>query len=232
MHVLLDLDGTLTDPREGILNCMRHALSLLDEPCPSDGELERYIGPPLQVSFAALLGADSPKIATAVALYRQRFSPVGLFENRLYPGIPEALRRLKALGGTVFVATSKPTIFAERIIDHFGLARDVDAVFGSELDGTRSDKTELIAHILARRSLARDATCMVGDREHDIRGAKGNGIRAIGALWGYGSRKELLDAGAEALCETPGELCDLLDAVQEHARAPGGPGTPAGGSAS
>jgi phosphoglycolate phosphatase len=210
VHVLLDLDGTLTDPREGILSCIRHALNLLDEPCPPDGELERYIGPPLQESFAALLGADSPKVATAVALYRQRFSSVGMFENRLYPGIPEALRGLKALGGTVFVATSKPTIFAERIVHHFGLARDVDSVFGSELDGTRSDKTELIAHILARRSLARDATCMVGDREHDIRGAKGNGISAIGALWGYGSRKELLDAGAEALCETPGELCDIL----------------------
>jgi len=210
VYVLLDLDGTLTDPREGILNCMRHALGLLEEPCPPDVELERFIGPPLQESFATLLGADSRRVAKAVALYRQRFSSVGMLENRLYPGIPDTLRRLTAQGATLFVATSKPTVFAEQIIDHFGLARSIQAVFGSELNGTRSDKTELIAHILAKRSLARDATYVVGDREHDIRGAKGNGITAIGALWGYGSRKELLDAGAAALCETPGELSEVL----------------------
>jgi phosphoglycolate phosphatase len=210
VHVLLDLDGTLTDPREGILNCMRHALTLLDEPCPSDDELERFIGPPLQASFATLFGADSPRIAKAVALYRQRFSSVGLLENRLYPGIPDTLRRLIAQGATLFVATSKPTVFAKQIIDHFGLARDIQAVFGSELDGTRSDKTELIAHILAKQSLSRDATCMVGDRAHDVRGARNNGVIAIGALWGYGTRTELLDAGAAALCETPDDLCDIL----------------------
>jgi phosphoglycolate phosphatase len=167
MNVLLDLDGTLTDPREGILNCIRHALSRLDEPCPADGELERYIGPPLQTSF-------------------------------------------KELGATLFVATSKPTIFAERIIDHFGLAGDIRAVFGSELDGTRSDKTELIAHVVAAQSLARETTYVVGDREHDIKGAKANGVAAIGALWGYGSRKELLDAGATIICEKPDQLCDIL----------------------
>lgn len=213
VHVLLDLDGTLTDPREGIVNCIRHALSLLDEPCPPDRQLERWIGPPLQASFAALLGPDSPKVSRAVALYRERFSSVGMLENRLYPGVLEALRRLKALGATLYVATSKPTIFAERIVDHFGLAPEMHAVFGSELDGTRSDKTELIAHLLAKQSLPRDATCMVGDREHDIRGAKNNGVIAIGALWGYGTRKELLDAGAAALCETPDELCDILSSI-------------------
>lgn len=210
MNVLLDLDGTLTDPREGILKCIRHALDRLGEPCPEDGELERYIGPPLQTSFGVLFGIDSPKVAKAIELYRERFTSIGIFENRVYPGIPAALRRLKELGATLFVATSKPTPFAERIIDHFGLAGDMRAIFGSELDGTRSDKTALIAHVLAAQSLAPEATCMVGDREHDIKGAKANGVMGIGALWGYGSRKELVDAGAVAVCEKPDQLCGIL----------------------
>jgi phosphoglycolate phosphatase len=149
MNVLLDLDGTLTDPREGILNCIRHALNRLNEPCPTDGELERYIGPPLQTSFEVLFGVASPKVTKAIELYRERFSSIGIFENKVYPGIPVALRGLKELGATLFVATSKPTIFAERIIDHFGLAGDIRAVFGSELDGTRSDKTEQINYVPA-----------------------------------------------------------------------------------
>lgn len=209
MHVLLDLDGTLTDPREGILNCIRHALDGLGEPCPPDRDLERYIGPPLQASFRALLGVASPKVPRAVELYRERFSSIGLFENKVYPGIPEALRALRELGATLFVATSKPTVFAQRIIDHFGLAADIRSVHGSELDGTRSGKTELIAHVLAARNLKCGATYMVGDREHDIKGAKANGVAAVGALWGYGSRQELLDAGATRLCEKPDELCHI-----------------------
>jgi phosphoglycolate phosphatase len=210
MNVLLDLDGTLTDPREGILNCIRHALNRLNEPCPTDGELERYIGPPLQTSFEVLFGVASPKVTKAIELYRERFSSIGIFENKVYPDIPVALRGLKELGATLFVATSKPTIFAERIIDHFGLAGDIRAVFGSELDGTRSDKTELINYVPARQSLTRDTTDAVGDREHDIRGAKANGVAAIGALWGYGSRKELVDADATVVCERPDQLCDIL----------------------
>ena len=210
MNVLLDLDGTLTDPREGILKCIRHALNRLGEPCPVDGELDRYIGPPLQTSFGVLFGINSPKVAKAIELYRERFSSIGIFENKVYPGIPVALRGLKELGATLFVATSKPTPFAERIIDHFGLASDIRAIFGSELDGTRSDKAELIAHVLAAHSLTREITYMVGDREHDIKGARANGVVAIGALWGYGSRKELLDAGAAAVCEKPDQLCSIL----------------------
>jgi phosphoglycolate phosphatase len=128
----------------------------------------------------------------------------------VYPGIPAALRGLKELGATLFVATSKPAVFAERIIDHFRLSGYIQAVFGSELDGTRSDKAELIAHVLTAQSLTADMTCMVGDREHDIKGAKANGVAAIGALWGYGSRMELLDAGATVFCEKPAHLCDVL----------------------
>lgn len=217
MNVLLDLDGTLTDPREGIVRCMRHSLTSLGEPCPSDAELERYIGPPLHLSFAAILGSGSPKVAQAIEAYRDRFSVTGIFENKLYPGIPAALRSLKELGATLIVATSKPATFAERIVVHFGLAHDITAVFGSELDGTLSDKGELIAHVLERRAIAPADTYMVGDREHDIRGARANRVSAIGALWGYGSRDELVDAGAVALCEQPEHLCDLLLRVQRRA---------------
>ena len=210
MNVLLDLDGTLTDPREGIVQCIKHALTGLGEPCPSDTELERYIGPPLHISFGAILGADSPRTSTAIDLYRERFSATGIFENKIYPGIPAALRSLTELGAVLMVATSKPTSFAERILEHFGLSSHMRAIYGSELDGTRSDKAELIAHILKTQSMTPATTCMVGDREHDMMGANANGVFAVGALWGYGSRQELLDAGAAALCEEPRELGQVL----------------------
>jgi phosphoglycolate phosphatase len=210
MNVLLDLDGTLTDPRQGILACIKHALRELQERCPSDDELLRYIGPPLHVSFAALFGAGSPKVARAIALYRERFAAAGLFENKLHAGIPEVLRKLKDAGATLIVATTKPTVFAERIVAHFALGNDIGAVFGSELDGTRSDKAELIRHVLETLALPAGDTSMVGDREHDMRGANANRVFAVGALWGYGSRQELLQAGAAALCERPADLLEVF----------------------
>jgi phosphoglycolate phosphatase len=230
MNVLLDLDGTLTDPREGIVRCIKHALTRLGDSCPSDTELLRYIGPPLQTSFSAMFGVGSPKVAKAIELYRERFSAIGILENKVYPGIPAALKSLKRLGATLIVATSKPTIFAERIVNHFHLGNDIRAVFGSELDGTRSDKAELIAHILKAQSITPTTTCMVGDREHDVRGANTNKILAIGALWGYGSQQELLDAGAAYLCQRPEDLVEVLssnsalvsDAAESALRASSG----------
>lgn len=210
MNVLLDLDGTLTDPKEGVVLCIKFALASLGEEIPDDAELERFIGPPLHLSFDALFGADSPKTARAVALYRERFAAKGFLENRLYPGIPSALAALGADGATLFVATSKPTVFAERIIEHFGLGPFTRAIHGSELDGTRSDKAKLVAHILKAERLLPSETAMVGDREHDMAGAKANGVFAVGALWGYGSRQELLAAGASVLCEVPSHLRDAL----------------------
>ena len=210
MNILLDLDGTLTDPKEGMLRCFKHALTGLGAEHPSDEALEGYIGPPLENTFEDLLGNDPGKIAKAIALYRQRFSSVGLFENAVYPEIPAALGVLCDSGAILFVATSKPTIFAERIVEHFGLGNHIRAVYGSELDGTRSDKTELIAHILKAEALSPAATCMVGDRKYDMIGAKGNAVFAVGALWGYGSRRELIEAGAAAVCESPVELGEIL----------------------
>jgi phosphoglycolate phosphatase len=205
-HVLLDLDGTLTDSREGIVRCIRHALEGVGEPCPADAQLGRYIGPPLLHSFETLFGGDAPKAAQALALYRERFATTGLFENRIYPGIPSVLAALRACGARLWVATAKPVVYAERILRHFGLDAYLEGVHGSELDGTRSDKRELIRHVLARERLPAADCAMVGDREHDMLGAAANAVRGVGALWGYGSREELLEAGAAALCEQPGDL--------------------------
>jgi phosphoglycolate phosphatase len=212
MHLLLDLDGTLTDPKQGILACIRHALHALDIDIDPDTRLESFIGPPLRDSFSRLCGADSSVqlIEAAVGLYRERFSTLGLFENRVYDGIPQCLQALRASTDTLHLATSKPAIYAGRIIEHFGLERHLDGVYGSELDGRLGDKTELIKHIVDRENLRVEKTVMIGDRSFDVIGARNNRVRAIGVLWGYGSEAELRQAGADHLCASPRELPDLL----------------------
>jgi len=210
MNVLFDLDGTLTDPRRGFIGCIRHALTAMGRRCPPEAELATLIGPPLQRTFAELLAGDAADVATAVDLYRDRFSRIGMFENAVYPGIEEALQALRATGAALFVATSKPTHYAKRILEHFRLSGYFNAIHGSELDGLRSGKVELIAHVLAAERFSPALTHMVGDREHDMRGAVANGVRAVGALWGYGSRDELVAAGASSLCEHP---CGLAAAL-------------------
>jgi len=219
MNVLFDLDGTLTDPRTGIIGCIRHALTVMERRCPPDTELVGFIGPPLQQTFAALLGGNAGDVTRALGLYRERFSRIGMFENAVYPGIAEALQALKTNGAALFVATSKPTLYARRILEHFQLSAFFDGTYGSELDGTRAGKRELIAHVLAAERLTPDATYVVGDREHDIRGALANGVRAIGALWGYGSREELLAAGASSLCKRPAALAAAIDRAATAGRS-------------
>lgn len=211
MNVLLDLDGTLTNPREGILACLRHALHSIGFEPPGDRELERFIGPPLQDSLASLLDPkNKEQVSEAIAFYRERFVTTGMFENTVYPGIREALFTLRDRGATLYVATSKPHVFAERIIEHFGLSGFFRSIYGAELDGTRSNKIELIAHLLQAESLPREATVMVGDRSHDVTGAVANGVRPIGVLWGFGSREELAAAGAKVLCEQPAMLVEAV----------------------
>ena len=211
VNVLFDLDGTLTDPREGIVACLKHALLRLGRNCPSDSELARFIGPPLQEIFGTLLGSTDPKdIDSAVTLYRQRFSSTGMFENSVYPGIHSALTALRGSGAALFVATSKPQVFAKRIMEHFGLMDYFSAVYGSELDGTRSNKSDLIAHVLKSESLSPNETAMVGDRAHDIVGANAHGVFPIGVLWGYASYDELIAAGATTLCTQPALLNDIV----------------------
>ncbi len=207
MNLLFDLDGTLTDPFTGITKCISYALGMLDRKLPPRESLRWCIGPPLKYSFAKLLASDDDALTEkAVAFYRERFGTVGLFENEVYDGIPEVLEALKKNGHTLHVATSKPVVYAERIIDHFGLHRYFKCIFGSELDGTRSDKTSLISHILQRELIAPSETSMIGDRKHDIIGAKENGIYGFGVLWGYGTKDELKNSGAHAFFKTPREL--------------------------
>ncbi len=207
MNLLFDLDGTLTDPFPGITKCISYALDMLGRQLPPRESLRWCIGPPLKDSFAKLLDSDdAPLCEKALAFYRDRFGSVGLFENEVYDGIPEVLKDLQVDGHTLYVATSKPAVYAERIIDHFGLYRYFKRVYGSELDGTRSDKTSLICHILQRESIANSEASMIGDREHDIIGAKENGVYGFGVLWGYGTKDELEASGAHAFIKTPRDL--------------------------
>ena len=208
--IFFDLDGTLTDPKPGITRSIQYALQKLDLPAiPTEDELTWCIGPPLRASFVRLLGAEE-NADRAVSLYRERFSDIGLFENRVYDGISEVLTTLRASGHRLFVATSKAHVFADRIIDHFGLRDHFEYVFGAELDGTRADKSHLLEYALKQAAVDPTKTLMIGDRSHDMVGAKNNGMKRIGVLYGYGSRDELLQAGAQHVCATPGGILDCV----------------------
>jgi len=224
MNILFDLDGTLTDPREGIVGCIKHALVTLGQPVPSDSLLERFIGPPLQDAFRQLLAATDSQalVSEAVAAYRDRFAAVGMFENRVYSAIPHVLNAMQKRGARLFVATSKPRVFAEKILVHFELAQYFECIYGSELDGTRSDKGLLIEYALAESNLAAADTMMVGDRSHDVIGAAKNDVCPVGVLWGFGSRDELANAGASQLFDTPMDLLrlgELTECVTHEASA-------------
>jgi phosphoglycolate phosphatase len=211
--VLFDLDGTLTDPREGITRSIAHALERLGVEPPPLEELTFAIGPPLRASFARLLATDKHEaIERAVSHYRERFGDVGLFENALYDGIVDTLTALAGRGTPLLVATSKPAVYARRIVDHFGLGRHFIEVHGCELDGTREDKRDLIAHIIPHHGLDAARAVMIGDRGADMRAARHHGLKALGALWGYGTREELLEHGAQQLCNAPRGLLEALRA--------------------
>ena len=207
--VYFDLDGTLTDPKPGITRSIQYALGRLDREVPSEDALTWCIGPPLHASLKKLLGADD-LVDRAVSLYRERFADIGLFENRVYPGVEETLSAVAGSGRRLFVATSKAEVYAERIIDHFKLRVYFEGVFGSELDGTRSDKTDLLGYALKTTGVDPSQAIMIGDRSHDMIGARNNKMTAVGVLYGYGSKQELLDAGAHHICATPQGLPGLV----------------------
>lgn len=209
--ICFDLDGTLTDPKPGITRSIQYALEKLGHPAPEEDELTWCIGPPLLGSFATLVGEADAEYA--VQHYRDRFGDLGYRENELYPGIIEVLAALGTRDIQLLVATSKPTFYARKIIEHFGLASYFEDVCGSELDGTRADKTDLLAWIVAKKGLEPGATAMIGDRRHDVIGARNNAIDAVAVLYGYGSRDELSEAGAAHLCERPGDLPAVLAAL-------------------
>jgi phosphoglycolate phosphatase len=212
--VLLDLDGTLTDPKPGITESVRHALRRLNETrglslaIPTQDELEWTIGPPLIDSFRLIAGREHGE--AGVAFYRERYGETGLFENRVYDGIPQALEALVGAGHRLFVATSKPRVYAQRILDHFDLARFFARVHGSEFDGTNIHKPDLLRHILAVEQLDPARCVMIGDRKHDAIGAKANHVAALAVAWGYGSREELAAAGFAGVIGTPGEIATAV----------------------
>lgn len=212
--LLFDLDGTLTDPRLGFVRSVRYALDRLAKPCPADEVVASFIGPPLRGTFATLLEtADRELIEEAMALYRERYSVVGLYENHVYDGVSEMLETVKGEASALFVATSKPTEYADRIVKHFGLDRHFVGVYGAELGGRFDHKADLLRHLLTTEKVRAEAAVMVGDRASDIVAARTNGVRAIGILWGYGSEAELVGAGAEFVCPAPAHLARYLSQI-------------------
>ena len=206
-HIYFDLDGTLTDPYEGITRCILYALDKLGFPRPDDEYLHSCIGPPLWDTFPELVGQELTE--KAVALYRERFVDVGWKENEPYEGIHDALESIAAAGHTMFVATAKPHMHAARIIEHFGMGELIHNVYGSELDGTRATKTDLLKFAVAKNP-GTAARIMIGDRKHDLDGAIANDIEAVGVAWGYGSVEELETAGASVIAHSPAELVTIV----------------------
>lgn len=216
--LLIDLDGTLTDPAEGIVGCFRLALEALGRSAPPAAELTWIIGPPLRGCFAeALDGEGDPE--EALKIYRDRYSTEGLFEAVVYDGVRETLADLRAAGARLFLCTAKPLVYAERILAHFDLERHFERAYGDELGGRFQDKADLIARILESEELDSADCCMWGDRKHDVIAASRHGIPTIGALWGYGGADELRAAGAAALCERPSEIAATFRALARAARA-------------
>ncbi|WP_423823511.1 HAD family hydrolase [Salinisphaera sp. SPP-AMP-43] len=208
--LLFDLDGTLTDPYEGITRCVQYALAKQGIDVADRRDLRGFIGPPLKAAFVDFHHMSEAAASRAVDDYRERFAQLGMFENRLYDGIVELLSALRASGRQLFVATSKPWFFARKIIHHFELDDYFGKVYGSELDGKRAEKSALIAYILREQKLRPDETLMIGDRHFDLLGAQHNGVPCAAVGYGYGSTAELLNASPNFFFETPGEMARCL----------------------
>lgn len=200
--ILFDLDGTLTDPKEGITKSVHYALKKMGIEVKNSEELTPFIGPPLQESFKTYYDMNDQQVQEALHYYRERFKEKGMFENEVYTGIAELLTALSAQGLKLAVATSKPTVFAEAILHHFNLHHFFNCIVGSELDGTRTAKAEVILEVMKQLHLSSaDGCVMIGDRSHDIIGANENNMDSIGVTFGYGSRNELEQVGATYLVE-------------------------------
>ncbi|MBR6364768.1 MAG: HAD family hydrolase [Lachnospiraceae bacterium] len=210
-YILFDLDGTLTDPAEGITKSVQYALKHFGIEEDDLEKLQPFIGPPLMESFMDFYGFSEEQAREAVTYYREYFRPQGIFENEVYKGIPELLEKLTDAGKTLILATSKPVVFAEQILEHFDLRQYFEFIGGSDIEQTRAKKTEILQYILEECQLV-DLTelVMVGDRKHDIIGAKQFGIDTVGVLYGYGSEEELKEAGADVLVDSVRELGEYL----------------------
>ncbi len=209
--VLFDLDGTLTNSLPGIFSCVKYALNRLGKEIPDDTALKSFLGPPLFYSFRTVCGLSEKDSDTAVKLYRERYTDVMLSENSLFEGVADMLKRLSDAGVLIAMATSKPQQYAEKIADGLGISRYFAVISGASPDDKECGKAYLIQKALEMLGVSdKQSAVMVGDRKYDIQGAKAVGIRSIGALYGYGTEEELLNAGADFLAETPVAVADII----------------------
>jgi len=214
LNIFFDLDGTLTDPQEGITDSLQYALLKLGRVCPDTSELVKYIGPPLRSTFEHLLKTkEKVRIEQAMELYRERFASTGIFENRLYSGIPELLSSLQTDSHALYVVSSKPHIFVEKIIIHFKLGDKFTRVFGPELDGRFDDKKDLLAFVMKETKADPDKSVMVGDRSEDIIAGKVNYSHTIGVTYGYGNQEEIKAASPDFICRSPESILDAVKSL-------------------
>ena len=206
--ILFDLDGTLTDSGEGIMNCAKLALEHYGLPIPSEAELRTFVGPPLHEAFVRF-GVPEEEADNAIKIYRSRYIPIGKFENHPYDGIHHVLEQLKELGHTLYVATSKPETMSVEILEHFGMAKYFDIIAGASFDRSRSSKEDVIAYLLEQCG-DYEEKIMVGDTAFDVIGAKAHGIPTVGVSWGYGKVEDMEKAGAISIACTMEELFDML----------------------
>ncbi len=207
--ILFDLDGTLTDSFVGIAHGIQHALEAMGRPVPPAAELRWCVGPPLREVFEKLVGVGGP-VEEAIDIYRTHYAASGLFENRVYAGVPEMLDHAHTTA-RLSICTSKRRLFAERIAEHFGLARFFDRIYGSDDDGRFENKADLVREILVSAKLDPSRVVLVGDREHDVHAALANCVMPIAVTYGYGSRSELVAAGATVICDSPADVTKALD---------------------
>jgi phosphoglycolate phosphatase len=206
---LFDLDGTLTDPEIGITRCVDHALDALGLPVPDPATIRTFIGPPIRDAFI-MMGVPPSQVEEAVERYRDRYSPIGMYENEVIPGVVGCLDRLEDAGVVLGVATSKVEVYAFEILEHFGLASRFAAISGCDFDGTNADKADIVARCLAGLGTDGRSAVMVGDRRHDVVGAATCGLPTVGVTWGFGTEGELRDAGATAIVTDVNELADAV----------------------
>jgi phosphoglycolate phosphatase len=210
-YIFLDLDGTITNPAEGITKCFEYALNHFGIEVESRAQLEQFIGPPLRKSFMEGFGFEEEQAIEAVAKYRERFGPIGMFENEVYPGMEQALQSLKEAGKVLIVATSKPEHMAKKILAHFNLDGYFDDICGSCDDSNRNEKDEVIRYALEKHGIVDfDDVLMVGDRKFDVIGAAKCGLKCMGVLYGFGDRDELEQAGAAYIAETVEDMARII----------------------
>lgn len=202
------------DGKPGILGCVRHTLEELSRPCPPEDVLVSFIGPSLREMFSSLLGTSNKElIEKAVALYREQYMQNGIFDSRVYDGIPAMLEWARSTVRATYVVTSKTTVFTNRILEHFGLNHYFSGVYGAEPDGRFDNKADLLGHLLEKEGIPPKVSIMVGDRAADVLAAKANSTWSIGVLWGYGTEAELTDAGVDRLCAAPSDLVSCLSQI-------------------